>query len=193
LRNKGFEWVIWPELKTLAAFVSNCMSLKYKSTEYHKTNTHNSCKQIHRTTPTYDVTRRELVVRTPLVTWLPIDQSESLSSAQTSNSLKILFRCCYSRAQIRVIQFASSEMCTVLVEASLVQRCAPISSSARRSTRRTCPTYNQIAHAPTRARYMNQQPISDYSGSPFCITTLHNHANRIIKQASLSHWVASII
>jgi len=56
------------------------------------------------------------------------------------------------------------------------------------------------------ARYMNQQPISDYSGSPFCTTTLHNHANRIIKQAllglsilhnkriikqaSLSQWVA---
>jgi len=30
----------------------------------------------------------------------------------------------------------------------------------------------------------------DFSGSPFCTTTLHNHANRIINQASLSHWVA---
>jgi len=34
-----------------------------------------------------------------------------------------------------------------------------------------------------RRRYMNQQPISDYSSSPFCTTPLHNHANRIIKQA----------
>jgi len=39
-------------------------------------------------------------------------------------------------------------------------------------------------------QYMNQQPISDYSGSPFCTTTLQNHANRIIKLVQLSHWVA---
>jgi len=39
-------------------------------------------------------------------------------------------------------------------------------------------------------RYMNQQPISDDSVSPFCTNTLHNHANRIIEHASLSHWVA---